>query len=343
MKPPITDLVKVEPDASLDIFERRPDLRDDVADYARASESKNTAKARRFDWAVFTEWCGDHVVQPLPASPATVAAFLADQSKHAGKAVATVHRYARSIGAIHALRGCEMPTKHEAVKRVLAGIRRERGVKQKQLEAFDAAVASVVLPGYAPANELAQLRDRAIVLIGLHTAMRASEICSLDLDDLRRAADGYIIMLRKSKTDQEGVGAPLALFALDDQPEFCPVRAVDAWLRAIDLQDGPLFCGFKRNGAPRFARMTPGTVNVIVRRVIEASGQSAEGYGAHSLRAGYVTTARKSGVEWAAIMEQTRHKRLETAKLYTRYTPDVFKATKIADVFAGAFKKNREK
>jgi integrase len=88
--------------------------------------------------------------------------------------------------------------------------------------------------------------------------------------------------------------------------------------------------------------MTPNTINVIVKAVLRAAGVSDKTFGAHSLRAGYVTTAHKNGVEFIAIAEQTGHKRVETVKLYTRYTPDVFKATKIADVFKGAFKKTEK-
>ncbi len=335
-------VVKVEDAGALDIFERHPDLKDSVADYARASESKNTARARRFDWKVFTDWCAAHSVAPLPATPATAAAFLADQSRTEKKAVATVVRYARSIGAVHALRDHESPMKHEAVKRVLQGIRRERGTRQEQKAAFTAEFAAQVVPGYSPASELTELRDKAIVLFGLATAMRASSICSVDVEDLKIVDGGFVLALDRSKTDQEGEGAALAVHSLDDSPEFCPVRAIEAWVAAVDLRSGPLFCGFKRNGAPTFRRMTPGTINVIVKRVAGSTGLSTDGFGAHSLRSGYVTTAREQGVDWTSIMEQTGHKRLETVKLYTRYTPDVFTATKIVDVFRGAFTKGKK-
>lgn len=338
---PDDKLVKVEPSGALEIFEARPDLRDSVADYARASEAKNTARARHFDWKVFTEWCAAHGQRSLPALPAVAAAFLADQAKT--KAAATVVRYARSIDAVHRLQMFKPPCKHEAVRKVLRGIRREKGVRQKQRDAFTAEVAERALASYAPPSELALLRDRAIALVGLNTAMRGSELCSLDVEDLHPVPDGYVISLRRSKTDQEGEGVAIALWRNDESPEFCPVHAVDAWIAAIDLKSGPLFCGFRRNGAPKFARTTALTVNAIVKKIVAAAGLSDANFGAHSLRAGYVTTARMQGVDWASIMEQTRHKRLETVKLYTRYTPEVFAATRVADVFRNAFKSRKEK
>ena len=132
--------------------------------------------------------------------------------------------------------------------------------------------------------------------------------------------------------------------ALDEEfADFCPVRAVEAWLEAITREKGPLLSGFKRNGALKSARLSEQYVSAIVKAFARAGGLDPALFGGHSLRAGYVTTARQQGVDWASIMEQTGHRRLETAKLYTRYTPDVLVATRQADVFRGAFKKKKEK
>jgi integrase len=40
--------------------------------------------------------------------------------------------------------------------------------------------------------------------------------------------------------------------------------------------------------------------------------------GAHSLRAGFVTEAKRNGADDAAIMAQTGHKSIQTLKSYTR-------------------------
>lgn len=153
-------------------------------------------------------------------------------------------------------------------------------------------------------------------------------------------ASAVVIDLRRSKTDQEGRGRVVAAQRLDPEfARFCPVSAVEAWLEVAQRESGPLFSGLKRNLAPKTTRLTEDHVGVVVRRVAAAGGlENCEEFGAHSLRAGYVTTARQQGVDWAAIMEQTGHRRLETVKLYARYTPDVFVATRVGDVFKSAFR-----
>jgi site-specific recombinase XerC len=51
------------------------------------------------------------------------------------------------------------------------------------------------------------VRDRALLLIGFAGAFRRSEIVAFDVDDITDTDDGLHIVVRKSKSDQEGEGA----------------------------------------------------------------------------------------------------------------------------------------
>lgn len=274
----------------------------------------------------------------MPAEPATVAAFLADQSRGAEdrppKAVATVMRYARSIGTDHKVRELESPVSHAAVKKVLRGIRMERGPAQKKKTAFTSEIASAVLAPLGGAAPLGAVRDRAIVLLGLMSAMRRSEIVALDVEDLIVNKRGLVIKIRRSKTDQEGEGRAVAVPIVEDS-NFCAVRAIERWLSESKITVGALFRGLKKNGEVRSTRLGAQHVALAVKDAVGGKGN----FSGHSLRSGYVTTAREEGIDWAPIMEQTGHKRLETVKGYTQYTPEVFDATKVADVFRGIGKR----
>ena len=57
--------------------------------YQRSARADNTLRAYRSSLALFAAWCDDHSRQPMPATPETVAGFLADQAS-AGRAPATV-------------------------------------------------------------------------------------------------------------------------------------------------------------------------------------------------------------------------------------------------------------
>ena len=53
-----------------------PDDRELVDDYVRRASADATLRAYRSDWRLFCAWCQESGYRPLPATPATVAAFL---------------------------------------------------------------------------------------------------------------------------------------------------------------------------------------------------------------------------------------------------------------------------
>lgn len=63
-------------------------------------------------------------------------------------------------------------------------------------------------------------------------------------------------------------------------------------------------------------------VHAVLRRRLAAAGVNPDGYGAHSLRAGFVTDAYRAGASTHAISRQTRHRDPATVEGYARhYTP----------------------
>jgi integrase len=54
-------------------------------------------------------------------------------------------------------------------------------------------------------------RDRAVLLVGFGAAMRRSELIALDLDDITITQAGLTILVRRSKTDQEGQGREIGI------------------------------------------------------------------------------------------------------------------------------------
>jgi integrase len=308
----------------------RPDLAAEAEELASGSLADATKRAHRADWQVFAEWCARHDFEAMPASVETAAGFLTDQAKT--KKVATLERYRSTIGKYHRLKGFSSPFVDERVKAIFRGIRRKKGVTQTQKKPMSILLAASV----------EDIRNKAVVLFGLATSFRGKELCSLDVEDLTFVEAGVLVRLKKSKTDQEGVGREVGVPKLD-MPEACPVRAIRSWLDVLGEDSGPLFRGFTRARKPRPGRMTPQTVNAIVKGVAIASGLDAAVYGAHSLRAGYVTEARKAGQDWSTIMAQTGHKRVETVQRYDRGNPQTpFNASKVAEVFKNAVKKKKE-
>jgi integrase len=82
------------------------------------------------------------------------------------------------------------------------------------------------------------VRDRALLLLGFAGAFRRSELVSLDVADLQFCDGGLRVTIHRSKTDQEGQGATIAIVP---GSTACPVKAVRSWIEAAGLSDGPLF------------------------------------------------------------------------------------------------------
>jgi integrase len=54
-------------------------------------------------------------------------------------------------------------------------------------------------------------RDRVLLLIGFAGAFRRSELVALDFEDIEFREDGLKVLIRKSKTDQEGAGQAIGI------------------------------------------------------------------------------------------------------------------------------------
>ena len=141
------------------------------------------------------------------------------------------------------------------------------------------------------------LRDRAVVLLGFAGAFRRSELAALDCSDIAEEADGLRVTIRSSKTDREGRGVELAI----PRGGVCPVGAVALWRQAAGIETGPLFRPIDRWGRLGGAALSAHAVGDIVKRLAEACGEDPEGFGGHSLRAGWITEAAGLGREPFAI------------------------------------------
>lgn len=319
------------PGVSASILTTRPDLHEKVKDYAKQSRADETWRAYENDWRTFEAWCSTHDVAALPATPDTVAAYLAEMAEN--RAVATIERHCTSIAQRHKLmgfagpRGDSPPTADKAVRAVLQGIRRAKGVTAHNAKA-PATLAEV--HRMVDALDLATLqglRDRAVILVGFALAGRRSELVHYTVEDAKEHAEGLVFQLRRSKTDQESRGRPVGV-ARAQEAKYCPVRALQAWLERARIRTGPLFRGLTRGGnRPRAGRLSPGGVAKIVKAAAEAAGLEAARFAGHSLRAGHVTEARARGVAWDRIMEQGGWKKLETVRRYDRGTKDPFKTS----------------
>jgi site-specific recombinase XerD len=285
-----------------------------AADFARASKAKATQEAYGSDFRIFESWCRRRGLNALPASPESVCAFLADEAAR-GKRASTLGRRLAAIRYFHRAGGYETPTVDEKVKAVLSGIRRTIGAAPVRKKAATSDIVLGMVGGKG--QSLRELRDRAILLLGFAGAFRRSELVALNVDDLEETPEGMLVTLRRSKTDQESIGRRVAI----PRGEIaCPVAAVKAWLAAAGIIEGAVFVRIWNKRAQRVTdrRLAARNVAAIVKAGAAKLGLDAGGFGGHSLRAGFVTSAVKRGANLIKITDVTGHRSLEMLKTYSR-------------------------
>ncbi len=166
-------------------------------------------------------------------------------------------------------------------------------------------------------STLVGIRDRAILLVGFVGAFRRSELVALDVEDVAAHAAGLVVILRRSKVDQEPRGFAKAI-PYGGDTATCPVTAMKAWLEAARITSGPLFRSIDRHGNVAPDRTSGLTVARVVKRAALAAGLDAERFSGHSLRLGFVTTAARRGCSERSIANQTGHRSMPVLRGYIR-------------------------
>ena len=157
-------------------------LPDRVADLIASSISGNTRRAYQSDLAHFEAWGGS-----IPASPTTVAAYLADHADELS--VATLVRRVATLSKAHEARGLSNPCRSEVVRATLRGIKRTRGTAQHQAKPLLREDLTLILDRLG--DTLKDVRDRALLLLGFAGGFRRSELVGLDVGDVEHVRQGW--------------------------------------------------------------------------------------------------------------------------------------------------------
>lgn len=279
--------------------------------------SENTRKAYQTDFATFADFCLSHGKEFLPADEPTVCAFLASIIQ---KKYSTISRFCVSIKRFHNGSGLASPTDSQSVKQVLKGIRRENGIS------CDAAkpilLDDLIKMVDSCDRNIRGRRNQAVLLLGWSAALRRSEICALNVEDLTFSPEGLAVKIRRSKTDQEGKGT-IVFIPRAPNGEICCVRFLEDYKELLFLnKNGPLFRRVRRNNQLLFydwgneSRLTEQTITDIVKDAARSIGLSPLEYSAHSLRRGFATQCGRLGIPERFIARQTRHASMEVLRKY---------------------------
>lgn len=305
----------------------------DFYDYTKKSKSSNSIRAYRFAWTKFTDWCEASGYTPL-SPPAKshellIGLFIAAMAKSRNLKPASLTAYLAGIKHFYAEKGIRVDTRHEEIRKAMAGIRRELGTKQTQKLPLTTDNIKLLIDSIGRVVKPIESRDKALILVGFAGAFRRSELVGIDYEHLAFGPGGVSILVPSSKTDQEGAGRVVDI-PFSSNENYCPVRALQAWLTCCKVTTGPVFRPVTKGGKVQPSRLGDRTVAVMLKKRCNPFGFSDDIAG-HSLRAGHVTSAIQKKTPETWIMRQTGHTSVDTLRKYERLNRE-FEANSAATI-----------
>ena len=314
-KPP-NHAIAASEDVDASIQSARKRSRRCAISYLVAADAPSTVRAYTADWKHFSLWCTARQQVPMPAMPELVGDYLSDLGE--GYARATLRRKVAAIARANRLAGYPLDTRDTSIRDVLRGIGRTHGAPPKRAQAL--ATEEVQKLVATCTDDPAGLRDRALILVAFAGALRRSELCAIEVEHITWKPRSLELLIPRSKTDAESEGARIGI-PRGKSEATCPVRALQAWLRSVEIDQGPVFRAVTHRGTVRSTALSGEAVRLIVlkrARLAGIKGTLLEPISPHGLRAGFVTSAYRNQVPDEEIMGHSRHRSLTVMRSYVR-------------------------
>jgi integrase len=206
------------------------------------------------------------------------------------------------------------PCRDPYVVRLLRAVRKAHAQHDQIETRRDAATKDVLqqLIDQCDATTLRGIRDIAVLLVGFNSGgRRRSEISALRWERLVSDGDHFLWKTGQTKTSdgkdtdvQKPIQGPAA-------------QALRAWRDASGVREGPVFREIGRDDRITERPMSDQAVYRLVKR-LAAKAELAGAWGAHSLRAGFLTQAGRDGTPLAEAMELSDHSSVLVASRYYR-------------------------
>lgn len=279
-----------------------------AADFALAARAASTRRENAKDVDYFLRHGGT-----LPATPEVVIDWLTFVASRL--APATIQRRMISIHLWHKEHEQPSPINDARVKQVFAGITRTVGMAQRRVAPLVRDDLLSVLAAVERQPPIRAARDTALLLLMFSGALRRGSLIELRVEDITHHEFGMDVLLRKSKTDQEGKGLVVSVpQALGDK---CPVRALAHWCEVAGITSGYLFRSVQHEHVGT-TKLHADSVGRIVKQAIALSGRDPSKYSSHSARAGFVTSAAAAQMPLAEIAQVTKHRGMQSLQRYLR-------------------------
>lgn len=157
---------------------------------------------------------------------------------------------------------------------------------------------------------LSDLRDRAMLRMLFSTGMRVSELCSMDRDK---------IDVKRGELSVLGKGRKIRLVFLSEDAK----QHIAQYLAKRTDVDEALFIRIPKNGkfgGESDLRLTPRSVQRVVRKYATQAGIMGKSVSPHTLRHSYATDLLRNGADIRSVQAMLGHSSVTTTQIYTHVT-----------------------
>ncbi|WP_374007558.1 site-specific tyrosine recombinase XerD [Leifsonia sp. LS-T14] len=279
--------------------------------------SANTVAAYRRDLAVYGDWLSAQGIDDLAAvTPATLSAFaihLRTPEEAPGAtpgatplAASSLARMQSTVRGLHRFLLEEGRVPVDAARDLRPPKLPSRLPKAISVEQVAALLAAT------DGDDVASLRDKALLELMYATGARVSEAVGLNVDDV---IDAEVVRLTGKGSKQRIV--PLGSYAQDAVSAYL-VRARPV-LSAKGRSTPALFLGM------RGARLSRQNVWLIIRAAAERAHLEVDHLSPHTLRHSFATHLLAGGADVRVVQELLGHSSVATTQIYTLVTADTLR------------------
>ena len=272
-------------------------VNDDTKALIASSVSENTLRNYRYWSKEIEAWLGGRSLDDgLLAEYITGLHAQGKSPATISQAVAAVRWQARNNG---------VEIVGEVTTRTLAGIRREGKDRGRgQVEGLTWADVERVCAFAEMDKSIAGLRDSALIRLMSDCLLRVSEAVGVDVEDLKDKT----LIVRSSKTDQEGVGE--TLYVTSDTR-----RIINRYRAKAGIEGGALFRRVVRGDHVQVGRLTARSARRQITYWAELAG--VEGFiSGHSLRVGSAVSLAQAG---ASVVDMQVAGRWKSSQMPAHY------------------------
>ena len=296
----------------------------DLHELAYRSKEKSTSDKYSAAFLRWRKWADKFPeVEPIPAKPLHVAAYLNHLSKTSGFSAVQSAFY--SISWFHRLADVPDPTEHNLPRQVKEGIKRKSGKAVNSKSHATPDLVRDIISMSLHSNQLIDLRLAAMTALSYSGFLRFNDVSNLTVRDLDFHEERLILKIRKSKTDVYSQGQSVIIARSGNTT--CPVGLLENYLRRTSsaTQDPSSFVFRSIHGTGHKAKLrvqnkpiTYSRAREVFLAAVKRLGYNEKKFGLHSLRSGGATAAASAGVDHSRLKKHGRWKSDSAKDMYIR-------------------------